>query len=374
MSLTGHAGGPPLALGVDLLALGQAAGGIPLPARSNMEMWLFGRAALLGLSRGGRRSAGRSCRIIGTADGWCAVSLARPEDLASLPAILEQDVDPDEAEAALAAAAETMPAKALADRAQLFGVPAAELGAARFLEAVRCMGRGEPGPVRDAPLVVDLSSLWAGPLCAHLLGLAGAEVIKVESAARPDGARSGNAAFFDWLHAGHASVVLDFGTGEDRAELRRLIDRADVVIEASRPRALRNLGIDAEEVVASGPGRTWVSITGYGREGEAADRVAFGDDAAVAGGLVAWDEAGDPVFCGDAVADPLSGLYAARAVQESMAAGGGRLLDVAMAGVAAHVADARLAIGEHRVLAVEDGWSVDHGGETFPVVPPRPPS
>jgi hypothetical protein len=374
MSLTGHAGGPPLALGVDLLALGQAAGGIPLPARSNMEMWLFGRAALLGLSRGGRRSAGRSCRIIGTADGWCAVSLARPEDLASLPAILEQDVDPDEAEAALAAAAETMPAKALADRAQLFGVPAAELGAARFLEAVRCMGRGEPGPVRDAPLVVDLSSLWAGPLCAHLLGLAGAEVIKVESAARPDGARSGNAVFFDWLHAGHASVVLDFGTGEDRAELRRLIDRADVVIEASRPRALRNLGIDAEEVVASGPGRTWVSITGYGREGEAADRVAFGDDAAVAGGLVAWDEAGDPVFCGDAVADPLSGLYAARAVQESMAAGGGRLLDVAMAGVAAHVADARLAIGEHRVLAVEDGWSVDHGGETFPVVPPRPPS
>lgn len=374
MWLTGHAGGPPLAVGIDLLALGHVAGGLPASARSNVETWLFGRAALLGLTRGGRRSAGGSCRIVATADGWCGVSLARPEDFASLPAILEQDVHPDKAEAALAAAAETMPAKALADRAQLFGVPAAELGAARGLEPVRCVARGEPGPVGNAPIVVDLSSLWAGPLCAHLLGLAGAEVIKVESAARPDGARSGNAAFFEWLHAGHASVVLDFATDEGRAELRRLIDRADVVIEASRPRALRNLGIDAGEVVASGRGRTWMSITGYGREGDAAERVAFGDDAAVAGGLVAWDDAGDPVFCGDAVADPLSGLYAARAVQESMAAGGGRLLSVAMAGVAAHVAGARLTIGDHRVLAAGDGWSVEHGGETFAVLPPRPPS
>ena len=39
------------------------------------------------------------------------------------------------------------------------------------------------------PLVVDLSALWAGPLCAHLLGLAGARVVKVESLGRPDGAR-----------------------------------------------------------------------------------------------------------------------------------------------------------------------------------------
>ena len=51
----------------------------------------------------------------------------------------------------------------------------------------------------------------------------------------------------------------------------------------------------------------WVSITGYGRDGPAAQRVAFGDDAAVAGGLIGGDRT-DPVFCADAVADPLAGL------------------------------------------------------------------
>jgi crotonobetainyl-CoA:carnitine CoA-transferase CaiB-like acyl-CoA transferase len=76
-----------------------------------------------------------------------------------------------------------------------------------------------------------------------------------------------------------------------------------------------------------------VSITGYGREGNAADLVAFGDDAAVAGGLVAADGAGGPVFCADAVADPLTGLYAAAA---ALAVEGGALVSVPMAGVAAH--------------------------------------
>ena len=59
-------------------------------------------------------------------------------------------------------------------------------------------------------VVADLSSMWAGPLCARLLGLAGADVIKVETPGRPDGARSGNREFFDWLHAGHRSLAADF--------------------------------------------------------------------------------------------------------------------------------------------------------------------
>jgi crotonobetainyl-CoA:carnitine CoA-transferase CaiB-like acyl-CoA transferase len=65
--------------------------------------------------------------------------------------------------------------------------------------------------------------------------------------------------------------------------------------------------------------------------------VAFGDDAAVAGGLVAWDGDG-PVFCADAVADPSSGLVAVAATLDALAAGGGWLLDVAMSRVAAHLA------------------------------------
>ena len=63
-------------------------------------------------------------------------------------------------------------------------------------------------------------------------------------------------------------------------------------------------------------------------------RPAFGDDAAVAGGLVGAAADG-PVFCGDAIADPLSGLEAARAVGESLRRGGGEVIDVSMAQVAA---------------------------------------
>jgi crotonobetainyl-CoA:carnitine CoA-transferase CaiB-like acyl-CoA transferase len=285
---------------------------------------------------------GGSCRLLRAADGWVAVSLARPDDAEAVSAAVgfDDDGDPWGAIETFAASA---PAAAVADRAQLLGIPVAALGA----NATRPTG-GSPvrtvtvsaAPARrrpDRPLVIDLSSLWAGPLCAHLLGRAGARVVKVESAARPDGARRGDPRFFDWLHAGHESVVLALDSARGRATLRSLLGAADIVIEASRPRALRQLGIVAEDIVDA-RGTTWVSITGYGRDGTGAGRVAFGDDAAVAGGLVAWDDEGGPVFCGDAIADPLTGLYAAAAVTESLATGGARFLDVAMNRVAAHVA------------------------------------
>jgi crotonobetainyl-CoA:carnitine CoA-transferase CaiB-like acyl-CoA transferase len=191
-----------------------------------------------------------------------------------------------------------------------------------------------PGP----PLVVDLSSLWAGPLCAHLLQLAGAHVIKVESMQRPDGARRGPPAFFDLLNGGKASVALDLGTPEGLGALRRLIAASDIVIEAARPRALEQLGIAAARELQSDSGPdVWISITGHGRDDPAAQRVAFGDDAAVAGGLVVCDTDG-PCFCADAVADPISGIVAASAARIALQSGQRWLLDVAMAGVAAGVA------------------------------------
>ncbi len=80
-----------------------------------------------------------------------------------------------------------------------------------------------------------------------------------------------------------------------------------------------------------------MSITGYGRSGEDANRVAFGDDAAAAGGLVTWTDDG-PLFCVDAVADPLTGLAAAGACMDALRSGGRRLLDISMAAVSAHLA------------------------------------
>ena len=218
--------------------------------------------------------------------------------------------------------------------------------------------------VADAPatgselaelVVADLSGLWAGPLCGSLLADAGAQVVKVESTGRPDGARRGPAPFFDLLNAGKRAVALDLTTDAGRSTLRRVLERVDVVIEASRPRALEQLGIHALDVLTSGRPRVWVSITGHGRGPGARDRVGFGDDAAVAGGLVAWD-GDEPFFCADAVADPASGLVAAAAVLDAIASGGSWLVDVAMAGVAAWLAGPTLAVPAGTVAAPPATW------------------
>ena len=339
---------------------------------------LFGRAALLGLERNGRTSPGASCRLIRAVDGWAAVTLARDDDIEAVPAItgIRDSEDPWRA---LETFAGTTTATSVAERAQLVGVPAAVLGASAVSEVgdpVRELPIGSPGATSGtAPFVVDLSSLWAGPLCSHLLGQAGAHVIKVESAHRPDGARGGNPSFWAWLH-GHdrEAVVVDFRSAAGRAELRTIVERADVVIEASRPRALRQLGLVAEEVVAATPGKVWVSITGYGRDDTAAERVAFGDDAAVAGGLVAWDASGAPVFCGDAIADPLTGLCAAVGVARALVRGGGVLLEVAMADVSACFAAPSGSFPEADVARADGGWEVRVDGARQPVLPPRPPA
>jgi crotonobetainyl-CoA:carnitine CoA-transferase CaiB-like acyl-CoA transferase len=243
-------------------------------------------------------------------------------------------------------------ATALAEAAQLLGVPAAALpGEAGLPRESRLPGAGHDGawpPWRRSSIaapdpaarlagavVADLSSMWAGPLCAKLLGLAGARVIKVESPARPDGARAGDRDFFDWLHAGHESIAVDFRT--ERDTLAALLRSADVVIEASRPRALANLGL-SPGTIPHKKGQVWLSITGYGRAEP--DRVAFGDDAAVAGGLVGWPGGTGPVFCADAIADPLTGVCGALAVSRSLAEGGGHLIDLSMRSVAAAFATA----------------------------------
>ena len=92
-------------------------------------------------------------------------------------------------------------------------------------------------------LVADLSSMWAGPLCGQLLAQAGATVVKVESAARPDGTRAGPPAFFDWMNGGKLSYVADF---DQPSGLRRLLAAADIVIESSRPAALARRGLGAD--------------------------------------------------------------------------------------------------------------------------------
>ena len=432
MALTGFADGAPVASAApafgrltaavgELAALTRATG---VEVRADPGELVAGRAALAGFGRQGQVSAGGSARLLRASDGWCAVSLSRAEDVAAVPAVVgvlggsaAGPVDEvDGAWGALERVAAAAGAEEVAEAAQLLGVPSAALPASA-LPASAWPGEGGPassasvgpawplggewppgrvsriagrsGEARLAgAVVVDLSSMWAGPLCARLLGLAGADVIKVESTGRPDGGRAGSRPFFDWLHGGHRSVAVDFRTGSGRRALAALLAAADVVIEASRPRALGALGL-APEMIPHRDGQVWLSITGYGRADPGlAGLVAFGDDAAVAGGLVGWTSAAggdgeaEPVFCADAIADPLTGVCGALAVARSVAGGGGDLIDLPMRSVAAAFASApAVEHGAHpvRLSAGLGGGGADAVvtcewlGRTQAVLRPRPP-
>jgi hypothetical protein len=292
---------------------------------------LAGRAALRGLTRGGRTSAGGATRLLAARDGWCALTLSRPDDVAAVPALLQIDDAPADPWPALRRWAAARPASAIVERSALLDIPVAALGeAADTPPRIRELGSRTQPRALTGLLVADLSSMWAGPLCGQLLARAGARVVKVESARRPDGTRGGDRRFFDWINAEKLSYGINFDN--QAGELQALLAAADIVIEGSRSAALerRRLGPDD---VSPRAGRIWLRVIGYD---DHRGRPAFGDDAAVGGGLVG--SAGGPVFCGDAIADPLTGLEAAAAVTESVGRGGGELIGVSMAAVAASYA------------------------------------
>lgn len=299
------------------------------------------RAALGGFTIGGKISAGPgSTRLLPTADGdWFALTLARPDDRELLPALLgEADIAIAD-DAAIARAIARRPCADLLTTGRTLGLAVAGVHEqpAAPPECVLARGPHRRRPPGHRPRVIDLSALWAGPLAGHLLWLAGAEVIKVESLGRPDGMREGDPALFALLNQGKASVAVDLGRPAGREALLDLLRGADIVLESSRPRALLQLGIDAAALVREVPGLVWVSITGHGALGEPAQWTGMGNDCAVAAGLSAAlaRASGTIGFVGDALADPLTGIVAALAAWRGYKHGEARRVALAMSGVAA---------------------------------------
>jgi hypothetical protein len=297
---------------------------------------LLHRGDGLDLKPPGLWSPNRTCRMVRAADGWLAVNLPRHEDRELIPAWLRSSSGSSDPWTRVVASARRSSAAELLEQARLLAMAVSIVGEVKATggPAVQSYRLGRPRPLNRSPRVIDLSSLWAGPLCAALLAESGAQVTRYESATRPDTSRLAMPAVFARLNARKAHIDLDFSIPSDRARLEAAIVAADVVVTSARPRAFLGLGLTPETIFAHNPGLIWVAITGYGWFGEAADRVGFGDDAAAAGGLVRWTSAGRPRFIGDAVADPLTGLAAAAATLQALADGGGVLLDAALAQVA----------------------------------------
>ncbi len=288
------------------------------------------RAALLDLSPAGGISANGSCRLVRCADGWIAANLPRVDDLDLVPALLEQMPANDPWQQLEMCAADRTAASLIA-QANILGLAVTQVGETKtsFVLPVRMAGaRGW----QRRPRVVDLSALWAGPLCGALLAEAGCLVTKVESVHRPDTTAARSPLFDARLNGGKSRLAIDPYRPTDIDMLGGLILNADLVITSARPRGLASFGIDRMLAACTG---CWIAITAHDDTG----RIGFGDDCAAAASLLAATDDGSPAFLGDAIADPLAGLAAATVALAALATGQRRREHVSLASVARAVRD-----------------------------------
>jgi crotonobetainyl-CoA:carnitine CoA-transferase CaiB-like acyl-CoA transferase len=233
----------------------------------------------------------------------------------------------------------TVPADDVVARGLLLGLAISRPGEAEGTGPGDMLVRMAGSRVRNGARlkVVDLSRLWAGPLCGRMFADMGADVIKVDTGTETAGSNEFDASLNSHKRRLRCDFDLAYGS-----ELSELVSQADVLITSGRSRSFAQAGMLPEDLLGMRPGFVWIAITAHGWRGCGADRIGFGDDAAVAGGLVDWKADGTPAFLGDALADPLTGLVAALAGLDALQRGGGYFADVSMSGTAAWVA-ARMA-------------------------------
>lgn len=174
-------------------------------------------------------------------------------------------------------------------------------------------------------LVVDMSQFLSGPYCSLRLMDLGARVIKIE---RPDGGDlsrrlylsdteiGGDSTIFHAINRAKESLAIDLKNPDDLAALRKLLQRADVVIQNFRPGVIERLGLDYPSVQALNPRIVFCSISGYGNEGPWVSRPGQ-DLLAQSRSGVMWlngDEGQGPVPFGLAIGDMLAGAAAAQGI------------------------------------------------------------
>lgn len=190
--------------------------------------------------------------------------------------------------------------------------------------------------------VLDLATLFAGPLCATLLGDYGAEVVKVEHPSRPDPSRGhgpakdGVGLWWKVLGRNKRTITLDLSTPGGRQTLLRLAATADVVVENFRPGTLERWGLGWEELAAANPRLVLARVTGFGQFGPYSHRPGFGTLAEAMSGFAAatGEPGGPPTLPPFGLADSVAALATAYAVMTALAArtatGRGQVVDMAI--------------------------------------------
>ena len=201
--------------------------------------------------------------------------------------------------------------------------------------------------------VLDLSRVLAGPWCTQILADLGADVIKIE---RPgsgddtrqwgppfvsvDGGGSEESLYFLATNRGKRSMTLNLSDSRGQKVVHELAAHCDVVVENFKVGALARYGLDYEALKGINPSLVYCSITGFGQTGPYADRAGYDFMIQAMGGLMsvtgeAEDAAGtNPQKVGVAIADLVTGLYSANAIQAALIhrerTGQGQYIDMAL--------------------------------------------
>ena len=190
--------------------------------------------------------------------------------------------------------------------------------------------------------VLDLATLFAGPLAATMLGDFGAEVIKVEHPTKPDPSRGhgpskdGIGLWWKLLGRNKRAITLDLSKPGGRDTLLRLAATADVIIENFRPGTLEKWDLGWAELSAANPRLVLARVTAFGQFGPYAHRPGFGTLAEAMSGFAAITGEPDapPTLPPFGLADSIAGLATAYAVMTALAArdrtGEGQVVDMAI--------------------------------------------
>jgi crotonobetainyl-CoA:carnitine CoA-transferase CaiB-like acyl-CoA transferase len=250
-----------------------------------------------------------------------------------------------------------------------------------------------PFPSDAAPLagvrVLEAARVLAGPFCGQLLADLGADVVKLERPGTGDDTRGWGPPFLGPLSAyflscnrSKRSVTLDFAKPDGNEILHRLLAKSDVLIENFRTDSLAKLGLTPEALSSRHPRLVVCSISGFGRTGPMKEAPGYDFAIQAMSGLmsITGPVEGPPSKVGVAVADVLTGLYAATAILGCLHAreksGHGYAIDLALldCALAAQVnvaqayltsgtvperqGNAHLQIVPYQLFATADGWLV----------------
>ncbi|WP_369036874.1 CaiB/BaiF CoA-transferase family protein [Streptomyces adonidis] len=213
-------------------------------------------------------------------------------------------------------------------------------------------------PALDGVRVLDLTWVLAGPYCTKVLADHGADVIKVESAGRPDPTRFApfmhlsrgphtdpdTNGYFNEVNRNKRGIALDTRTEEGVAVLRDLVANCDVLVENFSASVMKKLGLGYETLREINPGIVYLSMSGMGHTGPRADWVSYADTVSAAGGLTGltgWgtdDVVGVIYGHGDIVAGLQGALATVAALEHRAETGRGQHIDLSqLEAIAAHM-------------------------------------